>query len=177
MAVILTLHSSIVGPMIGGALAKPVETLPWLFSPGSVWERFPYLLPNLFSAVCVMVGVVIGILFLEETHAEKKRERDRGVELGKLLLSYLPSRNRSNRDVKNGEERPLLSDTDEFLPGYLTNESPSSSASTSTDSVQDLIDVEEGADGQLARPESKPAGKIFTKPIITIIASYGILAL
>ncbi|KAL2261480.1 hypothetical protein VTK26DRAFT_4081 [Humicola hyalothermophila] len=169
---------SIVGPMIGGALAKPVETMPWIFRPGSIWDRFPYLLPNLFSAICVMIGVIIGVLFLEETHAEKKRQRDRGLEFGKLLLSYLPQRNQSTRDAKSAEERPLLSDTDELLPSYLTDEPPSSSAATSRESsLQELIEAEEGVDGQLARPETKqPTGKIFTRPIITIIASYGILA-
>ncbi|GAB1318944.1 hypothetical protein MFIFM68171_09154 [Madurella fahalii] len=164
---------SIVGPMIGGALAKPVESLPSVFAPGSLWDRFPYLLPNLFSAVCVFLGVVIGILFLEETHTEKKKRRDRGVEFGNLLLSYLPQKNhRDKMPAKSDEERPLLFETDEPLPGYLTNEHSPDPASSSEPAAEARLDLE----GQSTKPEAKPVGKIFTKPIVIIIASYGILA-
>lgn len=167
--------------MIGGALAKPVETLPSIFAPGSLWDRFPYLLPNLFSAVCVLIGVVIGILFLEETHAERKLERDRGLELGKVVLSYLPGRTRETGDrsrAKNAEEQqPLLFETEEPLPTYLTNETSPGSSSTSTASQQVSADLEERDEGGPPRPKPQSGGRIFTKPVVTIIASYGILAL
>lgn len=161
--------------MIGGALAKPVENLPSVFVPGSLWDRFPYLLPNLFSAVCVFVGVVIGVLFLEETHAEKKMRRDRGVELGNLLLSYLTPRNREDElpPAKSDEERPLLFESDEPLPGYLTDGNPLRSVSPSETLVEDGL----GLDGRSSKPEAKAVTKIFTKPVIIIIASYGVLAL
>ncbi|KAK4238863.1 hypothetical protein C8A03DRAFT_43465 [Achaetomium macrosporum] len=159
---------SIVGPMIGGALAKPVESLPSVFAPGSIWDRFPYLLPNVFSAVCVSLGVVIGILFLEETHAEKKLCRDRGRELGNHLLSLLPGRSEKSKGklpAKDAEEQPLLVET-ESLPGYLTGKVSASPSSPSGVSQQEPIDLE----------GLKPVTRIFTKPVLTIIASYGILA-
>ncbi|KAL1842876.1 hypothetical protein VTJ49DRAFT_3893 [Mycothermus thermophilus] len=158
---------SIVGPMIGGALAKPVDSLPSVFAPGSIWDRLPYLLPNLFSACCVFFGVIIGLLFLEETHAEKKQRRDRGVELGKYLLSYLPGKStkpKSSTAAKDAEEQPLLSDT-ESLPGYLSD-------ATLDVSEQDRHSLDEAC----GHAPTKPATKIFTKPVVTIIASYGILA-
>ncbi|KAH6856590.1 major facilitator superfamily domain-containing protein [Chaetomium sp. MPI-CAGE-AT-0009] len=161
---------SIVGPMIGGALAKPVDTLPSVFAPGSIWDRFPYLLPNLFSAICVSVGVVIGLLFLEETHAEKKKGRDRGVELGNYLLTYLPGRSakaKGKLPAKNSEEQPLLFETEESLPGYLTN-----GDSAPSTPEQEPVGFEEACGG----PAPKPTARIFTRPVITIIASYGILA-
>lgn len=174
---------SIVGPMIGGALAKPVESLPSVFAPGSLWDRFPYLLPNLFSAVCVSMGVLIGILFLEETHAEKKQQRDRGLELGRYLLSCLPGRNGEaghKSAAKDAEEQqPLLFEPEEPLPGYLTDGNsagPSSSASRVAVVQEEPIDLGEACGGQLPRPEKRPATKIFTKPVLTVIASYGILA-
>ncbi len=170
--------SSIVGPMIGGALAKPVENLPSVFAPGSLWDRFPYFLPNLFSAICVTLGVVIGLLFLEETHAEKKLERDRGVELGNFLLSYLPGNREVESPAKEAEEQPLLFETEESLPGYLTNSGAagSSSAAASSSSEQQSIDFEEVSCSQGSNAEAKTT-TIFTKPVLTIIASYGILAL
>ncbi|KAK4463688.1 major facilitator superfamily domain-containing protein [Cladorrhinum samala] len=162
---------SIVGPMIGGALAKPVDALPGLFSPGSIWDRFPYLLPNLFSACCVFVGVIIGILFLEETHAERKKQRDWGLELGKSLLARLPWRKaettrktEGKRQAKSPEEQPLLSDSDELLPVYLTEST-----------AEESLDLEEGG-GDQSTETKEAVANIFTKPVITVIASYGILA-
>lgn len=170
--------SSIVGPMIGGALAKPVDNLPSVFAPGSIWDRFPYLLPNLFSAICVSVGVVIGLLFLEETHTEKKQHRDRGVEFGNYLISYvLGKRGEVGSPAKNAEEQPLLFETEEPLPGYLTNGSPAGSSTAPAGSEQEPIALEEAASVQVLKTETKTTTRIFTKPVLTIIASYGILAL
>jgi hypothetical protein len=166
--------------MIGGALAKPVENLPAVFTPGSLWDRYPYLLPNLFSAICVFIGVAIGLLFLQETHAEKKQERDRGVEFGNYLLTFLPGRSekaKGKSPAKDGEEQPLLSETEESLPGYLTAGSPAGRSSAPGTSAQAPTDLEEACVSQISRPEAKPVTKIFTKPVVTIIASYGILAL
>ncbi|KAH6635327.1 major facilitator superfamily domain-containing protein [Chaetomium sp. MPI-SDFR-AT-0129] len=169
---------SIVGPMIGGALAKPVDTLPSIFTPGSIWDRFPYLLPNVFSAICVSLGVVIGLLFLEETHAEKRKDRDRGVELGKLLVSYLPERFRGaskGLTTKSAEEQPLLFETEESLPGYLTTGNLAGPSSTASGPELVPIDAEELC-ARTSKPEARPVGKIFTKPVVMVIASYGILA-
>lgn len=163
--------------MIGGALAKPVENLPALFSPGTIWERFPYLLPNLFSSVCVFIGLLIGVLFLEETHAEKRLRRDRGLELGNYLLSRLPRRRVEATKAEEAEEQPLLFETDEQLPGYLT---ANSSRNTTDDLVGrcslDLEASNQGSRGRTMKSE-KPPVKIMTRSIILIIASYGILAL
>ncbi|KAK4126177.1 MFS general substrate transporter [Parathielavia appendiculata] len=166
---------SIVGPMIGGALAKPVENLPSVFAPGSLWDRFPYLLPNLFSAICVSLGVITGLLFLEETHAEKRHHRDRGRELGDYLLSHLRGSSELAEDrslAKDAENQPLLFETEESLPGYLTNGDSARQSSAIGISGQEARDLEEGCGSQ----GSKKATTIFTKPVVTIISSYGILA-
>lgn len=178
---------SILGPMIGGALAKPVDNLPSIFSPGSIWDKFPYLLPNLFSAACVFVGVAVGALFLEETHPEKKWQRDRGIELGsylakrseefrRYLLSYLPRNRTEIRRGKAPEERPLLLGTDEPLPGYSTSENSPQRTSAPGPSLQDPLNLEETAQDALPKLEKKPAMKIFTKQVILTIVSYGVLA-
>ncbi|ORX41157.1 major facilitator superfamily domain-containing protein [Kockovaella imperatae] len=51
-----------IGPLIGGAFSEPAKRLPALFS-GTLFDRFPYLLPALVSA-CVPVCTAIGYLFL-----------------------------------------------------------------------------------------------------------------
>lgn len=172
---------SIIGPMIGGALARPCISYPSVFPPGTIWDRYPYLLPNLFSAFIVLIGVINGILFLEETHAEKKTKPDRGLKLGNWILSGLPIFRKcaESRDEKTKlaemEAQPLI-DHDEQLPGYRTNEnSPESSPrlrSASVASVSwDALDLEDGR-------ESSNLGisGIFTRPVVLNIVSFGILA-
>ncbi|KAM7218564.1 tetracycline:hydrogen antiporter [Rhypophila decipiens] len=169
---------SIVGPMIGGALAKPVENYPSLFSPGGILERFPYLLPNLFSSACVFVGLIIGILFLEETHAEKKLQRDRGLELGNYLLSRLRRKQPPTPTTKGGnpEEQPLLFESDEPLPGYLTNDGPRHSLDTTARGCSFDLEASNHVDRMRSIKVEKKPGKVLTRSILLIIASYGILA-
>lgn len=164
--------------MIGGALARPVDAFPTIFTPGSLWDKFPYLLPNLFSAVCVLFSVMIGILFLEETHPEKKLNRDRGLELGNRLLSFWHKKVVARcRNSKGKEEQPLL-DNEDQLPGYRSDEESSQLAITPRSVVPDPFDLEGAvAPLRVAAPERKPTGKIFTRPVVMIIVSYGILAL
>lgn len=172
---------SIVGPMIGGLLARPVDSLPIFFRPGSIWERFPYLLPNLFSATCVFIGVLIGVLFLEETHAEKKHQHDRGREFGDLLLARLPWRKATEDKGKQkaldfaDEQQPLLVDTEEHLPGYRTGSKRSPSISED-ESADESLDLEEGGGLILTEAEKGPVARVFTKPVVLVIVSYGILA-
>lgn len=168
--------------MIGGALARPCISYPSLFPAGSIWDKYPYLLPNLFSAFIVLIGVINGILFLEETHCEKKLKRDRGLELGNWILSGLPIFRKctESRDEKSKlaemEAEPLL-DHDEQLPGYQTNEnSPENSPrlrSASVPSVAwDALDLENGQEDL-----NLGISGIFTRPVVLNIVSFGILAL
>ncbi|TDZ35309.1 putative membrane protein [Colletotrichum spinosum] len=165
---------SVIGPMIGGALAQPCETFPNWFPTGndSIWERYPYLLPNLFSAMMVFFGVTIGLLFLEETHSERKLRRDPGVELGKRIISWIsfPS---CQAPARKAEKQALLDDDE--LPGYRTNENSPQLVGSSSPIPEptETLDLTAPA----AEIEEAPAvTKTFTKPVIITIVSYGILA-
>ncbi|KAI1115351.1 MFS general substrate transporter [Nemania sp. NC0429] len=171
---------SIIGPMIGGALARPCVSYPSLFTPGTIWDRYPYLLPNLFSALIVLVGVVNGFLFLEETHSQKKMERDRGLELGNWVLSKFtgfrkctePRDEKSKLTDRDDEMQPLI-DHDEPLPTYRTNENtPVSSPRLRTASVstipQDTLDLRSHVGVGFTRT--------FTRPVVLNIISFGIVA-
>ncbi|PHH68822.1 hypothetical protein CDD80_7212 [Ophiocordyceps camponoti-rufipedis] len=162
---------SIIGPIIGGALARPCISYPDLFPRGTIWDRFPYLLPNLFSAAAVLVGVVIGILFLDETHADKKLQRDHGRELGRRLVALF----RRATVCKYREKQGLLvlpdskrdaygacgSVRDEPLPAYRSREN---SPKLSPQAIR--------------APTTTGPSKavVFTRPVIMNIISYGILA-
>jgi hypothetical protein len=163
--------------MIGGALARPVKAFPSIFAPGSLWDHYPYLLPNLFSAVCVFMGVIVGVLFLEETHELKKHKRDRGVELGKRLLSYFQhSKSSSHSHRKSLEEEPLL-DSSEQLPGYRVSGTTQQLAPAASPSLQAPLDLENSVITRVAAPERPSSSTIFTRPVVLIIITYGILAL
>lgn len=83
--------------MIGGYLAEPVKNFPFLFSKNSVWEKFPYLLPNLVVVFCLFISCVICFLFLEEVHPSFVHRRDRGLELSERLKNAFRKRARADR--------------------------------------------------------------------------------
>jgi hypothetical protein len=154
-------------------LARPVLSYPDLFHAGSIWDRFPYLLPNVVCTVIVTCGVGIGILFLEETHEEKKHRRDPGLEAGKWILSKVircaESKSASEKEVDLDEVLSLLSDDDQ-PPGYRTNETSPNPSTPSAD-CQEALDLND------SRIAAKPAAaKAFTKQVVLNIVGYGILA-
>ena len=83
----------IIGPIIGGILADPVQSYPGIFGPGSflggkdgVWwmQQWPYALPNLFSAFIILSATTGILLGLEEvcTHFHSTLQNNH------LLLTY-----------------------------------------------------------------------------------------
>lgn len=165
---------TIVGAALGGMLASPAAAFPSVFA-GTIFETFPYLLPNLVCTVVVIFGLTVGILFLEETHEDKKFERDRGREIGQWILSKL----------WGGEIYEPLTDKDGSLDEMQSMlDGPGSPAyrSTSTSSSPTLC----SSRASIAEPppfslekEPKPSIKVreaFTKQVCLNIVGYGFLA-
>jgi len=165
--------------MIGGALAVPCNWAPSIFRPGSIWDDYPYLLPNLFSAFAVICGVCVGILFLEETHSEKKKQRDRGLELGQRLRKYLCQyvwTARAGRETLKDETQPLLQ-PGEQLPAYSTNQRPPTTRTISETSLPRplILPAATTKKSLFARHFGFPS-RTYTLPVIFNIVSFGILA-
>lgn len=59
---------TIIGPCIGGTFADPHLNWPNAFPRGSLFDRFPYLLPNLMCAALLFVSIILGYFLLQETH-------------------------------------------------------------------------------------------------------------
>lgn len=164
---------SIIGPAMGGALAMPCEAYPWLFTKGGIFDTYPFLLPNLVCVVILLFGITNGILFLEETHVEKKYRRDRGRELGQMI---------TNKIFGHDDETIYQ---DKFVPtfggelGSLTHEDPppgyrsteGSPRLNSTPARCVVSDLEGCSD-----KEDRGAVKTFNRQVILIIVGYGILA-
>lgn len=55
---------TIFGSVTGGVLAQPAKKLPNVFG-GTVFETFPYLLPNLLSAFMLLLGLIATIVLLQ----------------------------------------------------------------------------------------------------------------
>jgi hypothetical protein len=176
--------------MIGGALARPCISYPELFARSTIWDRFPYLLPNLFSAITVFVGVIIGILFLEETHAQKKHQRDRGLELGNYLVSFVCRFGKCRYRERTPEKQGLLDgEHSGYYQEHGVGDGCSDTAANNASDSEEALPAYRSQDSSpklLPQPDSQPAevasspapeSKIFTKPVIMNIVSYGILAL
>ncbi|KAG1884854.1 major facilitator superfamily domain-containing protein [Suillus subluteus] len=88
-----------VGPLIGGALARPQDHWPALFA-NPFWGKYPYFLPCAVAACLFVLALFIMLIFLEETLSTKRRPRltsaTLGVSSGESLhqqsMAYTPLR-------------------------------------------------------------------------------------
>ncbi|KAL8687761.1 MAG: hypothetical protein Q9218_006159 [Villophora microphyllina] len=61
---------TIIGPAIGGVTSRPAISMPEIFSPASIFGKFPFLLPNLICAALLLLSIGLGYFFLIETHPD-----------------------------------------------------------------------------------------------------------
>ncbi|KAK5992738.1 Major facilitator superfamily multidrug transporter mfsB [Cladobotryum mycophilum] len=76
---------SVVGPAFGGFFAQPAERFPNVFGHIEFFKRFPYALPNFIATFFFFISASSAILFLKETHPEKRDEKDWGLLVGERL--------------------------------------------------------------------------------------------
>jgi MFS family permease len=156
---------SIIGPSIGGALAMPCDTLG--FRRGGLFDKYPFLLPNLFCVAVLCFGITIGILFLEETHVEKKYDPDYGRLLAQRLLKRGRQAATLPQDVKTDLILEDRSSHETAPPPYQSAESTPLLPPTSTTE----IDAEMLREKQSRRPTAT-----FSRQVILIVIAYAILA-
>lgn len=76
---------SVFGPSFGGFFARPAEQYPGLFGDSWLFNKYPFLLPNLMACLFFFISVVVAILFLHETLETKRHEKDWGLKLGEKI--------------------------------------------------------------------------------------------
>ena len=159
---------SIIGPAMGGALAMPCEAYPWLFPRGSLFDQYPFLLPNLVCVGILVLGIINGFLFLEETHPELKHKKNLGQELGKILTWKLTKHRSTDEKLRTlGASSKLSFDGGDPPPGYRSTEaSPLLNPKTNAANVETAC---------VEKP-NKGLTKTFSRQILLIIGAYGILA-
>lgn len=192
---------AIIGSVLGGTLAYPVQSYPELFGSWTILERFPCLLPNLVCNMVVVVGLVVGILFLEETHPDFKHRRDPGLELGRWFGSFFCSGQRTAMCVqKNGfadETYVLLPERDQppdyksaasspglgatavgLPPPYQSIDSDQSVATNDPNFTLILDDghIESASPDEAAVKQSSSVWHALNTQLVFNIVGYGILA-
>ncbi|CCU80534.1 unnamed protein product [Blumeria hordei] len=162
---------SILGPILGGALARPAISYPEIFASESLWGRYPYLLPNLVCTVIITFGVIFGVLYLEETHADKKHLYDPGLAAGRWIITKFPQWDYKASCITSEKDDDVQETT-----GLLNADQPSNYCAT-TNELAPLPIISPISQIDNTLPTSKPAAsKAFTNQIILNIIGYGILA-
>jgi hypothetical protein len=164
------LFSTIIGGTLGGVLARPATALPHIFA-GTIFETYPYLLPNVVCAGVVVFGLTVGVLFLQETHEDRKYDQDCGREAGQWLLRKVWRRESdASFDEKAASADEMQSMLDTHDPYHSTNSSPTlcSTRTSFSEPTTFSLDKEQPA------PTVRQA---FTKQVCLNIVCYGILAL
>lgn len=174
---------SIIGPAMAGLLAQPVEHYPQYFAPNTIFDKYPFLLPNLVCAGVVVFGVIVGLLFLKETHPEKKFRRDYGVEFGEYLIATVKSLFGSlftrrgslglapeeMSDADYAALEPPYHDDDDLPPEYRTAEG--------SPRVPHMSKRKEDPVAELAlTKEGRGVVKAFNRQVIVVIVAFGLLA-
>jgi MFS family permease len=195
---------SIIGSAMGGALADPVKNYPSMFKRGTIFESYPYLLTNLICTAVVAFSLIVGLLFLEETHQDKKEQRDIGREIGNWIINCIrraPLPALSGRKAGYTEETLMLMAEEDLPPGYSsTASSPaltptytgaaslpppayqsiegSPRQSHATNGAHALPSELEEALAEADRSAKRSSGmsKAFTRQVVYNIVGYGILA-
>jgi MFS family permease len=168
---------SIIGPAMGGALSAPCESYPWLFPRDTIFGSLPFLLPNLECGGVLLLGITIGILFFEETHADLKSRRDYGLELGRQITSIFTGCEavicaKSKAGSCAIAEDLHVIENDAPLGYRSTEESPRLSSFPLIGAETEEGDVE----GAYPTRTNGSAQNTFNRQVILVIIGYGILA-
>jgi len=151
---------SIVGPALGGLLVEPTRFYPHIFPPGGLLEEYPFLLPNVVASIVLAIGIANGILFLDETHEVLRHKRDIGRECGDKLLILVGLKKRPVIK-QEGYSWPASEESERLLSGRHTTHNT-------------FANGEE--DAKLVSKKPPSLSQAFTRPVVGLVISYGILA-
>lgn len=175
---LLTLRSSIIGAGLGGVLSDPVKSYPDFFDPNGLFGKYPYLLPNLVCTAIVVFGLIVGLLFLEETHEDKRGRTDPGLKVGLWVVDNLRFWKSKDSACKVGYlegKLSYLADDESEKPNFSAEICLAQAPLTTT--PPSVIVPAEIADKNSHSAKTISWRQGFTKQVKLIILSYGILAL
>ena len=146
-----------IGPLIGGYLSHPDQTLPFIFSSDSILAKFPFSLPCLFIFTYSLIIVTLTYVYLPETLSLKSRAGFLTVpQADPNEVSSSSSSNRCNK-----EALPASSFMENGGPGGVGVKGR----------VYSSLEDEE------TNSRSSVGSLLKDSAIITVVASYGLVSL
>jgi len=82
---------TIIGPSIGGYFAEPVISFPSHFSKHGLFDKFPYLLPNLICAALMLVSGLSAWVFLAETLGDEPTDNGQTPRERRESFAIIPA--------------------------------------------------------------------------------------
>lgn len=162
---------SIAGSALGGYAAQPARFYPHIFPPESLFARFPYLLPNLVAAICVVMAITQAALFLQETnlnvtacknqmsHTEEACDEETPLLEDKMEIkrrhSYVAVNNPTLTDPSFDVRRSSIASITSFKPTMDTTY-----AESAIEDIDDDQDTNKSAENS----------QVSTRPIMWIVA-------
>lgn len=178
----------IIGSAMGGFLAQPARFYPHVFPEDGLFGRYPYLLPNLVAVVAIVLAIIQGIIFLEETnpiiyddgYATSVMDDSDMEETTSLLNGNGAARQRAPR-LSAVSDRPRF--MEESLPFPMeTNFDLRRSSFGTTHSIQVTKPVRPPRTGLRPNPPSRMQstssfkGKTFTWNVIMVTTAFVIFS-
>ncbi|KAF2789168.1 MFS general substrate transporter [Melanomma pulvis-pyrius CBS 109.77] len=101
---------AVFGPTLGGMFSNPLKVDPRHPRRDKFLERYPYALPNLVAASFFCISIATGWLFLKESLAAKRNDRDYGLIIGAKITAWFRKTFRISKRQKklHSERQPLL---------------------------------------------------------------------
>lgn len=120
----------IIGSAMGGFLAQPARFYPNIFPADGLFGRYPYLLPNLVAVVVIVLAIIQGMIFLEETNPRDVPVEDDAVDDVSIMSETTPlnphrpsrvsfARRSMSQSVSGSVRAPRPSFVEEGLPGGI----------------------------------------------------------
>jgi MFS family permease len=159
----------IIGAAMGGFLAEPAHYYPSFFSPDGLFGKYPYLLPNLVAVGFILVAIIQGYFFLEETNPRfQSRSRHTEDNDSGPVDEYTPLRPNARRNsateiLSTGHRRPS------FISGSMPtmNEPSFNLRKGSVTTLHEIRPVISRSEPVPDHDASEPPIKAFNRSVIT----------
>jgi MFS family permease len=175
----------VVGPMLGGNLASPVTSHPEWFAghENSYLYRLlsnkPFLLPNIFVCIMLLMSATAAVLFLEEPHEGLKHVRnknDPGLKVGNWILRTLGLRKTSVDKAASGSDDDQESQDEDETTSLLGR--PGTVVANSDASVSKVPEYTISEQQESSTEEPVPdKGKMLNKQVLLTIATYALISM
>lgn len=154
--------SMIVGPVIGGVLARPAIQYPHVFSQDGLWGRYPYLLPSAVSSCIAAVAALTIFLFAPET-----LNRSQAPSTASIKYAAVEQDEAIDEEMPGGIE--MTKTADDHLPHSSVHNAAHFEVIEEQDSSDDLSDTgslgfaDDHDNGEIIDFESSASSKKISK--------------